>query len=121
MTDESPRYVEPDPRPRALLERQLNDANPEVVIHALLSAAYHDPDAGWVEAHCRRLAGHPDVWVRRNAAACLGHLARIHRTLDLASALPVLERLAADPETRGWAEDALSDLRVFLPPEPPRS
>jgi hypothetical protein len=47
------------------------------------------------------------------AAICLGHLARIHGTLDLDVVEPALERVLRDPNTTGDVQDALDDIRVF--------
>lgn len=82
---------------------------------ALLSLAFHDPDWRWVQEQCLHYAKHRSVAVRGQAALCLGHLARIHRALDLKVAMPVLRELASKPETRGQAADALSDIEIFIP------
>ncbi|HYW08061.1 MAG TPA: hypothetical protein VE913_13955, partial [Longimicrobium sp.] len=57
---------------------------------------------------------HPDVWVRRTAATSLGHIARVHGRLTVDRAIPELLQLLANPEVRGHAEDALSDIEIFL-------
>ena len=48
------------------------------------------------------------------AVTSLGHIARIHRQLDLDKVLPVLEKLRSDPEIGGRVEDALDDIRKYL-------
>ena len=68
------------------------------------------------------LGSRPAVAIRENksstvrgvAGLCFGHLARIHRQLDRDVVLPVLRKLADDPETRGQATDALSDIEIFV-------
>ena len=80
----------------------------------LLRLALHCDDWAYVERRCRDFARHPDTWVRRNAATALGHLARIHGRLHVEKVMPVLMTLWADPHVGGWADDALSDLEVFL-------
>jgi hypothetical protein len=46
--------------------------------------------------------------------ADLGHLARIHRQLDLELVLQRLAELKADPLVKAGAEDALDDIRFYL-------
>jgi hypothetical protein len=41
-------------------------------------------------------------------------VARIHRNLDLGRMVPLLEKLASEPETSGRAQDALDDVEVFV-------
>jgi hypothetical protein len=49
------------------------------------------------------------------AVVALGHLARIHRTLDLERVLNVLARKADDVELAGTVENTLDDIRQFIP------
>ena len=61
-----------------------------------------------------RFLDHTDVWVRRTAVICFGHIARINKTLDLDLVLPKLQALKGDPAIGGSVEDALSDIHLFL-------
>jgi hypothetical protein len=76
--------------------------------------ASHDSDWRCVQEHCLRLTAAVDPAVRRVAATCLGHLARIHGQLDLERVGPRLRDLRADPEVSGSAEDALDDIQRFM-------
>lgn len=99
-------------RSEALAE--LGSGEQDRVSTALVAIALHEPDRGWVED---RIAEHllsPDPWVRGLAAVCAGHVARIHRALDTARLVPLIERLTDDPQTEGRAQDALSDIRMFI-------
>lgn len=108
------KYQEIPARSRAEIEADLERGPAPEVIEALLSAALHDPDWRWVQAHCLRFARHEDPGVRGVAATCLGHLARLHRQLDLDAVVPVLEALRRDPQVVGPAEDALDDIETFI-------
>ena len=110
------KYEELGPIDRDEAERTLAGQDAEAVSLALLRLALHDPDWRWVQEQCLRFVGHPDVWVRRNAATSLGHLARLHRQLDSSRVIPVLEKLKKDPEVASEAETALDDLTIFLRP-----
>jgi len=102
------------PLSRGEAEAFLAGDDPAAINQALLSITFHDPDWRWVQGHCLRLAHHPSSRVRSLAGLCFGHLARIHRELDLPLVLPVLHELTQHPDTRGQAEDALSDIGIFL-------
>ena len=75
-----------------------------------------ESDRRWVQSQCLKFARHNDSFVRGVAATCLGHLARIHGVIDEDEVVPVLRQLLrdSDPDTRGKAQDALSDFSAFL-------
>ncbi len=108
------KYHEIFPMGRPELEVLLESGNESAIIEALLSAAYYDPDWRWVQGVCLRFLDHAEVAVRSNAATCLGHIARIHKTLDLELVLTRLLPLKRDAAIGPWVEDALEDIRFFL-------
>jgi hypothetical protein len=85
-----------------------------LICDALVRLAYYEQDWRWVQAHCLSFLKHEDRAIAATSATCLGHLARRHRTLDLALVLPALDRLRHDPEIGGRIEDALDDIRMFI-------
>lgn len=107
-------YEPIEPISRADAEQAFGSAEPHEVVHALLGVALFDPDWRWVQRQCTALVTHPDVWVRRACATALLHLARIHRQLDMESALGVLNELATVTETRGDALDVLEEIRMYV-------
>lgn len=109
------RYQPVHPISREEYEAAIKSGDSEVMCDALVRLTFHEPDWRWVQDECLTLADHPDVAVRGLALTCLGHLARIHRTLDLDRVLPCLRRRLLDPEVAGRAEDALDDIDIFLP------
>jgi hypothetical protein len=56
-----------------------------------------------------------DPNVARLAITSFGHIARIHRKLELKTVLPLLERLHNNPQLAGRVEDALADIRMYIP------
>jgi len=84
----------------------------EEIAFALVNVAFHDPDWRWVQEKCLGLAQNDIAAVRQIAVTCLGHVARIHRELDLERVLPVLNKLSRDSEVH--VEDALDDIRMFM-------
>jgi hypothetical protein len=105
------KYVPVVQRPRERVEEMLRSGAPQQIGEALWSAAYYDPDWRWVQAQCLLMLSHGDVWVRRNAATCLGLLAVFHKKLDTPVAVAALKKAAEDPEIKPWAEDSLADIQ----------
>ena len=110
----APKYREVFPNERADLERLLGSGNEEAIMEALVSAAFYDPEWKWVQTTCLRFLDHPDKRVRCSAATCLGHVARIHRRLDIEIIVPRLIALSGDPSIRPHAETALDDINHFI-------
>ena len=94
-------------------QNKLAGKNVDDICDVLVRLAFHDPDRNWVQNECLRYLGHSEVNVRGVAATCLGHLARIHGTLDRHKVLPALEALANDPQIGGRIQDAIDDIKKF--------
>jgi hypothetical protein len=101
-------------RDREEIEILLRDGETQGITDALLSAAFYDPEWRWVQGQCLAFSHHSDRNVRWISATCLGHLARIHRQLDLELVLPRLVEMRADSLLSSAAEDALEDIRFFM-------
>jgi hypothetical protein len=97
-------------------ERLLAKDHRETICRTLVSVAMFEPDRHWAQSQCLRFAGHKDSFVRGVAATCLGHLARIHKTIDEDEVIPVVRQLLRDkdPQTRAIAEDTISDFSIYL-------
>lgn len=110
------KHETPGRQSRAKLSRALMSADPQTVCSALVSAALHDPDWHWVQAQCVRLSRDGNAEVRSLVATCIGHIARIHGTLDLDVAQETLARLErdSDPTVVGSVEDARDDIAQFV-------
>ena len=104
--------VEPISRQEAL--SAFSSGSPEAIADALIRAVLHDPDWRWTQDICIKYANHEDQSIRLLAVTCFGHLARIHRKLDLDRVLPILEGLSKDEKTAGRVEDAIDDIRLFV-------
>lgn len=104
--------VTPISREQALIAFASNEV--EAICDALIRITYHDPDWHWVQEQCIRFTEFPDVEVRGLAVTCLGHLARIHRRLNLKEVLPVLESLLNDADVAPRVADTLDDIKMFI-------
>lgn len=82
-------YQEVLPISRQEAEKEFDSNNPSRISNALLRITYHDSDWLWVQSKCLELINYPDRNVKSIAVTCLGHLARIHGTLDIDKVVPV--------------------------------
>jgi hypothetical protein len=106
--------IEPISKDRA--ERLLAKDHRETICRTLVRIAMFEPDRHWAQSQCLRFAVHKDSFVRGVAATCLGHLARIHKTIDEDEVIPVVRQLLQDKnlQTRAIAEDTISDFSIYL-------
>jgi hypothetical protein len=107
-------YREVQERDRQQIELMLRSPDKMDRLDALLSATYYDPDWRWVQGRCLDFLSHVDFQERGLAATCLGHLARIHKQLDIELVLSRLAPLKNDPLVGSYVQDALDDIRFFL-------
>jgi hypothetical protein len=108
-------YQELEPIDRDKAVSMLASSDPYAVNEAILRLALYDPDGAWVTDRALELLQSPNANIRMVAATALGHVARIHRTIDRERVIPALQRLRDNPETVGRAEDALDDIAIFAP------
>src|SRR5688572_23858792 len=104
--------VDPISREEALTAFASND--PELVCTTLVQVAYYDPDWQWVQEQCINFTKHPNLDICGLAVTCLGHIARIHRTLEIDKVLPILKELYKNPKIAGLIDDTLDDFEIYL-------
>lgn len=107
-------YESPKPISDEDAQLALASGDPAQICDALLRLSLFNADWRSAQSACLRFLKHHDVSVRGVAATCLGHLARLHRILDLELVVPALEALLQDPHIGGRARDALDDIGVFI-------
>ncbi len=108
------RYVEPEVLTKEEAEKRLECGDAHCVRETLVSIALNEPDGDWAQQRCVFFAKSQEPTIRAVAATCLGHLARIHKRLDLAVVRPLLEGLLSDPVAGPAAETALEDIEWFM-------
>jgi hypothetical protein len=110
------RFENLEPIGREAAGTMLSEGTQEEKVGALLRLTYHDPDREWLQSLCIDiLHTSNDLWLRRTAITCIGHIARIHGNVDVKVVRPLLERLREDAELSGFVDDTLADLTTFLP------
>jgi hypothetical protein len=90
-----------------------SSGNVERICSALVSVTFHDPDLHWVQGVCLGFLENGDSRIRGLAATCLGHLARIHRSIDKERVLRALRNHLSDAAIAGRVEDAIDDIQTF--------
>jgi hypothetical protein len=105
-------YHAPHPISREEAEAAFASCDSKEIAFALVNVAFHDPDWHWVQDKCLGFAHSDIAAVRQIALTCLGHVARIHRQLDLERVLPILDELSRDPEVQ--VDDTLDDIQIFM-------
>jgi hypothetical protein len=108
------RYDELEPISRAEAIVELASNNRERVCRALVRLTLFDTERGWIEGWLEKFLQSDDTWIRGVAATCVGHVARIHRAVDLRRLAPLLRVLLKDPATAGKAQDAFDDIEVYV-------
>lgn len=108
------RYVEVVPITRQEAEAAFASGVSYAICTALVRLVYHYPDWRWLQEKCIELSRDSDLEVAGVAVTCLGHLARIHGTLDLERVLPLLKSLHTNPELAGRVEDASGDIEMYI-------
>jgi hypothetical protein len=107
-------YEEPGDATRADLESALASGDERETARALVGLVFHDDDCQWCQGKCLELLDHPSPAIRRIAVTCLGHIARIHRRLDVVTVMPALQRMRSDADLAGVVDDAVSDIETFV-------
>lgn len=91
----------------------LRSPDSKVVLRAILSAALYSDDGLWAEKLVYKFIDHDDPYIRGNAMLSLGHIARVHGSLNRERAIDVLRVAKNDRHefVRSHAIDALDDVR----------
>lgn len=108
------KYEELGPIGRREALAELSSGDTGRVTRALVRVALHESDRKWVEDLIAAHLESSDRSVCGVAVTCAGHVARIHGALDTARLLPMIRRLASDPDVAGRVADALDDIEMYV-------
>lgn len=106
------KYVEIPPRGREDLESAFKSDDPNEICDALYSAAQHEVDWRWSQAHCLKMLNHKSLLVRSAALMALGEIAIFRGHLDLETVVPEIQRFANDPGLGPFVEDFFASIRA---------
>ena len=107
-------YQELVPISREEAESVFVQDSPELSCDAILRLTYFDGDWRWVQDKCLALLKQDNNLVKGCAITCLGHLARIHKQIDIQKVMPILEDLLEDEFLASRVEDSLDDINLFV-------
>lgn len=108
---------EPIPKmSKRAISKDLRSDDPDTLLTALLSAALYSGDGMRAEKLAYKFIDHADPYVRGTAMLSLGHIARVHGTLDRDKAIHVLRvaRHDTNEHVRGTAFDALEEVQHWI-------
>jgi hypothetical protein len=108
------KYSEIEPITRQEAEVAFASGSETEICHALIRVVYHDPDWRWLQEKCIQFSKHDDSDVAGLAVTCFGHIARIHRQLDVDKVMRILNELRNNPEIAGRVSDAFDDINLYL-------
>jgi hypothetical protein len=108
------RYEHILPIPRQEAERIFQEGDVEESVYALLRLTLYDSDWQWVQSRCIEFLKGSNHDLQAIAITCIGHLARIHHTIDLDKVAPLFEEISSDPELQGRISDAMDDIAMFV-------
>lgn len=108
------KYLNVDNIDRNTAVRMLASNNAAFIADALLRSTFYDKDWHWVQQQCLSLLDHPSTELKGLAITCLGHLARIHRKLDLELIMEKLEPLRSYKDLSGRIDDLIDDVEIFI-------
>ena len=108
------RYSQPVQLTKSQAEKIFASNDTDAISESLVALALNEPDWQWTQDKCIEFTHHGEWVLRAVAATCLGHLARLHGSLDLDKVRPRLLALMKDLRTSGYAEDAAGDIKMFM-------
>lgn len=99
---------------RCALVDRISCGDVAIATDSLLELTYRETDVVWLEGFLLRQARESaDENVRELAVTCIGHSARINRTVASDSVYRSLRRFLMDPHLSARALNAISDIDVF--------
>lgn len=107
-------YEEPEPASPRDVTEALARGDHHAAAQALVGATFYYPDWREVQMLCLRLLDDDDRELAAVAATCLGHLARIHRQLDVEVVRAALEEHRTDEIVGPHVSDALEDIALYI-------
>jgi hypothetical protein len=98
--------------------RLLSTNDPESLISAIISIGLNEDDWEWAQNICIQHLSNSNEKVIFASITALGHIARRHGKLDLATAKNALkETQERHPSLAGNIADALDDFEIFIAPQ----
>lgn len=98
---------------KAIAEQIFLDEDKDSICSAMVSVAFYEQDWKWAQEKFIELFFSSDSDISGLAATCLGHLARIHKTIEKQRVLKIL-RDGVNKDNQGRIDDAIDDIEMFV-------
>lgn len=95
------------------IEKSLHSENVDLVTKKMVYVAFYWDNWKWVQEKCIELLENTNDSIRGLAATCLGHIARIHKTIDKEKVLSILKSKEHDEAIKEQIADAITDIKIF--------
>jgi len=117
MNIEKLSYDEPRKLSRETVVALLSSDKTDDVEKGLVSMVFYDTDLDFVLEQLFKHAKSQRSGIRGTAVLCLGHAARIHRSLPIEPTAGIVKAALADSNeyVRGHAHSAAEDIEMFVP------
>lgn len=97
------------------LDILLQSDDPTVATNALLYLCFNIDDPEWIQIKCVQVfQNHQSDDVRGLALTCIGHVARMHKIINIVLVIPVLLKGLKHKTLSGRAQDALDDIDIYV-------
>ena len=102
------------PVEKAELEEAFASDEAERVCNAMVATAFYEQDWRWAQDKCVSFFLGDNYQYIGLAATCLGHIARVLKTLEKDKIIDILTSRIGDEQFAGIIEDAIDDIKMFV-------
>ena len=104
----------PETHDKDKIESLLKSNDEQTIIDAIMYMTFNINDPEWIQNKCsEQINAKKSNNITELSITCLGHVARIHRTINMNTTIPLLNKLLKTKEFSGHARDALDDIEQF--------
>ncbi|MFK7824843.1 MAG: hypothetical protein AB8G05_11840 [Oligoflexales bacterium] len=104
--------------PKKITKKQalglLSTGDSDNVRSALISISLHESDWRWAQNECLRFLNHEDKSIASTAIISIGHIARIHGSIDKKEVFDAFEAISNREELNEQIEDTIDDIKIFV-------
>ncbi len=108
-------YHQPEALSKEQLVKIFSSKDIKSICFGLISMAFYENDLNFCFKIIEDFSKNENEYIRGNAVLCIGHLARIHKTLH-ENLIQIVKKSLNDPSkyVRGHAESALDDIDIYI-------
>ena len=117
MTDKNFIFKNPTKVPKELVLKLIESHDSEMICNTLIATIFYENDIEFCMNVIQLCFALESYTVRATAVLCLGHLARIHGSLEEKIATNILQKALIDENefVKNQVENVLDDIEIFIP------